>query len=304
MTILNNSTESLQLITASAVTTDYNVSYSTSPGSALDTSQSSQGNIADATTTTIVAAPETRKATRVLDVFVRNKHATSTQTVTLVKTVSGTSYHLTPAMTLLAGEALHYSKDSGVATFDSTGRKKTTGVKSASSSILMSPTFAANDLTSTRVIGPGWSQATYVGKAPRALESVTARLRVTTAVSAGAATEWCEVAIAKGAPVAGAGPTLTVVGFTSAETALASVGMHNVIVSISPLYGLNEDDDVWILVGSSAGIVPIIRAGLADNLMTGGHAIVSSRPSSILGTPTAYTLPIVTVSAPWIAGII
>lgn len=300
--LLNTSSESLSLITGATGSVDYNVSYRDSPGSPGDT-QSSQGNVTTATTTTVVAAPETRKYRTILDVFVRNKHASSIQTVTLAKTVSGTDYYLTPSVTLLAGESLHYSMDKGLSTFDSTGRIKTTGVKSASSSLLMSPTFMAVNHSDTRTIGPGWTQATYVGKAPRALDYITTRLRVTTAVSAGAS-EWCEVAIAKGAVNPGGNPTLTVVGWTSAETALASIGMHNVIVSVKPTYSIQEDDDIWLLVGASAAVNPIIRAAGHDIIQTGAHAIVSNRPSAIIGTATAYTIAPVSTSTAWIAGII
>lgn len=302
--ILNYNDESLSLITASAVTTDYNVAFGDTPGTNVEAHQSNEGNITTATTTTIVAAPGPRVARKIFSVQVRNKHASSVQSVTLAKTVNGTAYHLTPVVTLNAGEALIFSRELGLQVFDSTGRVKTTGISSKSPAIMMSPSFALVNHSDTRTIGPGWSQGVYVGKAPRNLESITARLRVTTAASVGDATEWCEVAVAKGSPVAGAAPTLTVVGFTSAESALASVGMHNVIVSVSPLYGLNEGDDVWILVGSSAGTNPIVRAQAHDIIQTGGHVIVSSRPSSILGTATAFTLAAVSVSNPWLAGIV
>lgn len=177
MLVLQGDNDSLQLITSAAISTDYNITYDDNPGSQL---LSAQGNIATATTTTILAAPTARITRRVSDVFIRNKHASTTQTVTLIKTVSGTSYHVFPAVTLFAGESLSYTNSNGLQVFTATGRQKIANGSFISPQLLVCPEFQASDITSTRALGPGWCIASYMGKAPRNLEWVTVRARIAT----------------------------------------------------------------------------------------------------------------------------
>lgn len=296
MATLTTSLDSIELVTSAAISTDYSALY-IDTGAVLNlAAQANDGNVATATTTTLVPAPGPRVVRRVLEITVRNAHASSTQTATLQKNVNGTAVKITPDITLLAGESLTYDTVRGLVVFDSSGRPKQSTANSPRAPQLMSnPAFQANDITSTRALGSGWYAASYMGKAPRAFDWATLRLRVTTAVSAGAS-EQCQVAIATGDINVGGAPTLTVRGFTSAEGTLNSTGLKSVVVSVA---GINEGDNIWAIAGCSAPTVLQVRAGLADDLQGGSFALVSSHPSAILNTPTAFTILGATVSTPW-----
>ena len=300
MLTLNTQNDKLQLVTGSAVSTDYVVVYQDTPGppgplNSYESVGTSDGNVATATTTDVVGAPAPRTARRVLEVTIINKHASSSQTVTLNKNVNGTSYAVTPAVTLLAGEALLYRPGTGFQTVDASGRVKSSSANTVRSpQAMVNPAFQMNDIASTVALGTGWAAASYVGKAPRSLDWATVRAKITTAVSAGAS-EWCQVAIATGDVNVGGNPTLTVRGFTSVEGTWNSTGLKSTVVSTT---GINEGDGLWVIAGCSAPVILKVQAGLAENNQIGTFAVVSSQPSSILNTPTAFVLLAATVSAP------
>lgn len=299
MPTLNSPNDKLQLVTGSGVSTDYAVVYTdTGVVRFEDGTLTSDGNVTTATTTDIVGSPQARVVRRVLEICVRNKHASSTQTVTLQKSVNGTAVALTPAVTLAAGEMLMYRTNTGFQVFDSSGRLKTSASGTFRPSQLMAnPAFQTNDITSTVALGTGWCAASYMGKAPRALDWATIRAKITTAVSVGAG-EWAQVGIATGDLVPGAAPTLTLRGFTSVEGTWNSTGLKSTVVSTA---GINEGDGLWVVAGCSGGTgaaILKIQAGLADNVQTGAFAVVSNEPNQILGTPTAFVLMGAAVSAP------
>ena len=103
--LLDATTKSLEMETSSAASTDYVVSYADHTTTTL-TPGMNQGNVASATTTTILAAPAASTQRQVKWVSVRNRSTTTAQTVTLKLDVSATEYHLGSPVTLAAGEAL------------------------------------------------------------------------------------------------------------------------------------------------------------------------------------------------------
>src|SRR3990167_9405301 len=107
MILLDATNETLEITTTAAVSTDYHVAYADHTTTTF-TPGSAEGNIASATTTTAVTAPAASTQRQVKLVSIRNRHASSSQTVTVIKDVAATEYHLTPAVTLLAGEHLLY----------------------------------------------------------------------------------------------------------------------------------------------------------------------------------------------------
>lgn len=107
MILLDATTESLEITTTAAVSIDYHIAYADHTSTTF-TPGSTEGNIASATTTAVLTAPAASTQRQVKLISVRNRHASSSQTVTVIKDVSATEYHLTPAVTLLAGEHLLY----------------------------------------------------------------------------------------------------------------------------------------------------------------------------------------------------
>lgn len=118
--ILDSTSKSLELITSAAVSTDYAVSYADNTSTGL-TPGNSAGNVATATTTTILAAPAASTQRQVKWLSVRNRDASLTQTVTLVLDVSATERHLTSAITLEAGEALTVTSEGRVIVYTASG---------------------------------------------------------------------------------------------------------------------------------------------------------------------------------------
>lgn len=300
MITLNTTLDLLQIITGVSGSTDYSATFADMPGTTLEANQTADGNITAAATNTLVGSPPPRTARKIHSVQVRNRHGSDSQTVTLVKSVNGTAYRLTPAVTLFSGEALSFTRESGLTVYTANGREKIANGSFTAPQFMTNPAFQTNDITGTTLAGTGWCMASYVGKAPRNLEWATVRLRVTTAVSAGAS-EWCQVALAKGDVNVGGNPTLTVVGFTSAEGTLNSTGLKSIVVSVGANYAINEGDNIWAIAGCSAPVVLRIRAGLADDVQGGTFALVSSQPSAIIGVATAFTILGATVSAPWLS---
>lgn len=119
---LDATTKSLELVTSSAASTDWSVSWVDMTTTAF-TPGDGQGNVAGATTTTIAAAPAASTQRGVKAITVVNKSTTTAQTVTIQKDVSATNYSLFTA-TLQAGESLAWNDGGEWGVFDSTGRRK------------------------------------------------------------------------------------------------------------------------------------------------------------------------------------
>jgi hypothetical protein len=121
---LNATTEILEIVTTDAISTDYNIEYADYTSAGIFTLGSTQGNITTATTTTVVTAPASGTTRRIKSIFVRNRDAAS-QTITIIKDVSGTEYYLTGDMLLSAGEYFVYDINGGINTYTTNGSQKT-----------------------------------------------------------------------------------------------------------------------------------------------------------------------------------
>ena len=124
MIILDQTTETLEMTTSAAVSTDYYVSYAeitttTFIGGAQD------GNVSIATTTTILSAPSASTQRQVKYVAIRNRSTTSSQTVTIKHDTSATERYLTADVVLSAGETLTYTQDLGWVVKNKNGIDKT-----------------------------------------------------------------------------------------------------------------------------------------------------------------------------------
>lgn len=123
MILLTNTTEILELLTSEATSTDYYISFVDSTSSAFTPGQSN-GNIASATTTTILAAPASSTTRQVKFISIRNRSTTASQTVTIKHDTSGTERYVTADVTLAAGETLEYNDGSGFIVRNKSGQPK------------------------------------------------------------------------------------------------------------------------------------------------------------------------------------
>lgn len=122
---LRGTTDSLTVVTTAAVTIDVLASWVDLVDAATSASPNRTATaIATATTTTIVAVAGSSTTTRnVKTINIRNKHATTSQTVTVNQDISGTPYELFK-VTLLSGETLTYVEGIGWRVYDSLGQIK------------------------------------------------------------------------------------------------------------------------------------------------------------------------------------
>lgn len=112
MILLKATTETLKITTSSNADIDFSVSWVDVTNSAF-TPSTSEGKITTATTTTFLAAPATSNQRQIKLITISNIHAVTANTVAVLKDISGTTYQLTPATTLLAGQILTYTDENG-----------------------------------------------------------------------------------------------------------------------------------------------------------------------------------------------
>lgn len=117
MLLLTATTDKIQLVTSSTATTDVHASYmdmtNVDPPVVKGTTSGRLNTpITTATTTDIVAAPAASTIRNVKTLHIRNKHASTSQDVTVVFNQNGTSFELHKA-TLAAGDTLEYVEGVG-----------------------------------------------------------------------------------------------------------------------------------------------------------------------------------------------
>lgn len=119
---LTATTHALEMITSSAQSVDYTVS-ATDVVSGVGTEVSNQGNVASATTTTILAAPGASTQRLIHSITVVNKGA-STNAITIQKDVSGTNHIVFGPVTIDVGEQIEFTQDRGFIVKDAFGRER------------------------------------------------------------------------------------------------------------------------------------------------------------------------------------
>lgn len=123
MLLLASTSDLLRVTTSAAVTTDVHASWVDMNGTTITPGRTNTA-ITTATTTTVVASPAASTYRTVKTLTVRNRHATTAQTVTVLHTDGTVSVELIK-VTLAAGECLHYHESAGFWVSDSSGRTKT-----------------------------------------------------------------------------------------------------------------------------------------------------------------------------------
>lgn len=247
-----------------------------------------------------VASPG--RFTLVKSINVRNDHPSVAQgTCKIIKT-DGTTPAPLNIGPLAAGEGMGIDENGMPWRVDTNGGLYLAGVPQQFPSLLVCPMFATASLTGTKTLTSGTAFAVYLGKATKSISSAQLRYNVTTAM---ATITWGELAIAKGSINIGGNPTLTVVGYADISAVANSTGRKSTTVNVSSGQSINAGDDLWAIIGNSATTAAVVRApSMADDIQVGVQASVASRPSTIVGTPTAFTIEGATTLAPWIAALI
>ena len=287
MILLTSTNDSLELVTSTTADIDWTVAYADHSTAAF-TPGSGQGKITSAADTTLVSAPSSGVQRQVKLITIRNIHASSNNAVTIQKDVSGTEYQMSPAVTLGAGEALVYQDGIGFYVLDANGRQKVFSESvSPIPQVEFSPLHANTAGSTTKTITSGSTFWVYMGKAPRALTSVQARIRVTTAA---ATITWAEAAIGKGPVNVGGNTTFPVIGFADTSAIVNSTGLKTITINVSSGQAINAGDDIWLGFGNQATTALVLRgdSGL-DDIVTGCLQSGATRPSTVVGTATAWT---------------
>ncbi len=111
MLLLTSTSDKIQVVTTAAVTTDVHASWVDNASGTISPG-STETAITTATTTDVVGTPAAATQRNVKTLIVRNKHASTSQIVTLQKVNATSTYEMIKA-TLAAGETLHYDDDAG-----------------------------------------------------------------------------------------------------------------------------------------------------------------------------------------------
>jgi len=123
MIILKATTESLQIATTTTADIDYSISYADITTTSF-TPSTNEGKITTATTTTALAAPAAATQRQIKLITISNVHASASNTIAILKSISATLYKLTPTITLLAGETMQYMDGAGWTYYSATGAVK------------------------------------------------------------------------------------------------------------------------------------------------------------------------------------
>jgi len=123
MILLKATTETLKITTSSIADIDFSVSYADITTTTFVPS-TNEGKIVSAATTTILSAPAASAQRQIKLITISNRHASTSNTVTIYKDISATGYNLNPPTTLLAGETLQYIDASGWVYYSATGAIK------------------------------------------------------------------------------------------------------------------------------------------------------------------------------------
>lgn len=109
--LLAATTDKIQLVTSAAVTVDVHATYMDLASGTVTPGRQNTA-ISTATTTDVVAAPAASTYRTVVEMFVRNKHASTSVDVTVVFDQNSTDFEMFK-VTLLAGQTLEYKDGVG-----------------------------------------------------------------------------------------------------------------------------------------------------------------------------------------------
>jgi len=233
MLLLTTTSDLLQLVTGSAVSTDIVASFVDITTSTF-TPGSSEANVSTATTTTIVAAPAASTQRQIKAISVTNKSSSTAQTVTLQKSSSSMAYNVTGAITLQPGEVLYYQDGIGFSVRDINGQIKETNTT----------------LLTSGYVGYGSSAGLLTGSSNFTYSSNT--LTVGSATSQNAAFQG----------VFGSGGAYAGVVLVTGSTGTGFFGMNNANNANIPVqFGYNFNTNTLSIVSNSATVMTIGSTG-------------------------------------------
>lgn len=193
------------------------------------------------------------------------------------------------AATLTVAAGGKRSIQSDGANWFTTDNALSSATSTAQVGVLVSPHHSTSNVTGTRTLSTGTSLAYYVGRAPKALTSVTVAYKVT---SGATGITWAELGIAKGSINPGGNPTLTPVGYADASVPFAAATAQQTTVNVDAGQSVAQGDDLWVIYAKSSTGSPIFRANTngQDEIGVGFYATANVRPSTTLGTGAAWTI--------------
>lgn len=113
MIFLTATTQTLEIKTTSAADIDYQINYVDVVAATSATPGSTQGKITSATTTLALSAPAASTSRQIKSIFIRNRHASLANTISVIKDISATEYLITGDVILQAGAVLVYESSTG-----------------------------------------------------------------------------------------------------------------------------------------------------------------------------------------------
>lgn len=122
MFALKSTNEVLKIITTTAAGVDVSITWLDMDPLTGVVKSTTETKITSATSTTVLSAPAEGIVRSIENVYIRNIHASTDNTITVVKDVGGTSYYLTASFTLLAGEVIAYNNANGWIHMDADGK--------------------------------------------------------------------------------------------------------------------------------------------------------------------------------------
>ncbi len=150
MILLASTSDLLRVVTSAAVTTDVHASWADLNGTTVTPGRTNTP-ITTAATTTVTASPGASTYRTVKTLHVRNRHASASQDVTIVHT-DGTNAMELIAVTLGAGEALHYDEHAGFAVRDALGRIKSSAQDSPAAINALNLVVLASDVVNNNAV--------------------------------------------------------------------------------------------------------------------------------------------------------
>jgi len=123
MIVLKSVNDTLKVITTTTAGIDYSITW-VDVTTTTFSPNSSDGTISTATTTTAVTAPAVSTQRQIKLITLRNKNATTSNTVVVIKDISSTQYNITPTITLSPGEVYQYTDSTGWQVLMSNGQIK------------------------------------------------------------------------------------------------------------------------------------------------------------------------------------
>lgn len=213
----------------------------------------------NATAVTLLSAPNTGKQRQVKHISVFNKD-TVAQAVTVRINDNGSFYTIVK-VTLQTGEQLQFMDTGRWRVLTAQGKPKIgTVVTQPFMSTFLPPQCDAGGLTTTIAPSLRVPTAIYLGTCPKVSSTVKVQFRVTTLASS---ITTLEMGIYRGAPDSELA-VLERLGTIDVSGVVNSTGVKTLTITLTIPTAIG--DELWLVWHSNAGVAPVFRAGLVNDL--------------------------------------